>query len=244
MFDELKKNFDKQGFVVVKNFLSVKEVKKARVSLSDFCNKYLKKKQRRKRDINFSRHNQVNSIHDMEKWRWVKKIRKLRKTKKILKLLLDAKPKNFGSELFAKPARVGLKSPVHQDNFYWCIKENKGLTFWLALNKSTKKNGCVYYYAGSHKVGLLKHRPSNAPGSSQTISELIKLKKFKKIYPELKVGDCLIHDVMIAHGSKPNNSNIPRRGLTFRFIPKNSTFDLSKKKKYEKDLKSQMKKRN
>ena len=48
-------------------------------------------------------------------------------------------------------------SPPHQDNYYWCLKNGKSLTFWIALDKSNKKNGAMYYYDGSHSAGLVKH---------------------------------------------------------------------------------------
>ena len=104
-----------------------------------------------------------------------------------------------------------------------------------------KKNGGVYYFAGSHKIGLLQHKPSLSPGSSQTIKDLKKLKKFKKFYPKLQPGDCLIHNVMVVHGSEANNSKYPRKGVTLRFIPKNSKFNKLQKIKYEKSLKKQIK---
>ena len=88
---------------------------------------------------------------------------------------------------------------------------------------------------------MLDHSPSFAKGSSQKISNIKKLKKNKKIYPELKVGDILIHSCLIVHGSKKNLSNQNRMGLTLRFIPAGSKFNLKKKRKYEKSLKHQQK---
>ena len=46
---------------------------------------------------------------------------------------------NFKCELFAKPSKIGIMSPPHQDNYYWCLKNGKSLTFWIALDKSNKK---------------------------------------------------------------------------------------------------------
>ena len=139
------------------------------------------------------------------------------------------------------PAKVGLQSPIHQDNFYWNIKSNKGITMWIALDEANKKNGSLYYFKKSHKLGLLPHEASNTPGSSQKIKNLKKLNKFKKVYPILKSGDVLIHDCLVAHGSNKNNSSKNRMGLTLRFIPAGSKFNLKNKKKYENSLKKQSK---
>ena len=65
------------------------------------------------------------------------------------------------------------------------------------------------------------------------------LKKFKKITPNLNIGDVLIHHCLIIHGSQKNRSNKDRAGLTMRYIGKSSCIDKTGKKKYEKNLKKQ-----
>ena len=163
-------------------------------------------------------------------------IKKEKNINRIASKILNCKIKEFGAEVFAKPAKFGLRSPVHQDNFYWNIKSNKGITIWIALDPSNKKNGSIFYYEKSHKLGLLPHNPSYAPGSSQKVSNLKHLRKFKKVFPSLKIGDMLIHNCLIAHGSERNFSKFDRMGLTLRYIPSNSKFNLANKKKYEKSL--------
>ena len=69
-----------------------------------------------------------------------------------------------------------------------------------------------------------------------TKKDLKKLKNFKKVYPKLNIGDCLVHDSIVIHGSNKNLSNISRRGLTLRYLTKNSKRDIKKVKIYEKQL--------
>ena len=236
-FKNIKKEYQQNGFIVLRKIIDLNTIKKINKSLNYFIKNY---KPKNPIFLNYAKNKKINSIHDMDKWVWTKKLKKNKIIKKIVKTLINEKFKSFGSELFAKPAKVGLRSPIHQDNFYWCINNNKGLTIWFALSQSNKKNGGVYYFKGSHNIGLLSHRPSNAPGSSQTISDLKNLKKFKKIYSNLNPGDCLIHNVMVAHGSNKNNSSIPRKGLTIRFVPKKSKFNKTQKKIYKDSLKIQL----
>ena len=177
----IKKKYEANGFVVIKNFISKTEMKKAKKQLLLFSKKYRSKK----RNINYT-NKKINSIHDMDSWNWIKELKKRKNLKKLISNLMNCKPKNFGSEFFAKPALIGLKSPAHQDNFYWSINNQKGLTIWISFNKANRSNGGVYYYSGSHKLGLLKHKPSFAPGSSQTISNKKKLKNLEKKSPEFK----------------------------------------------------------
>jgi ectoine hydroxylase-related dioxygenase (phytanoyl-CoA dioxygenase family) len=41
----------------------------------------------------------------------------------------------------------------------------------------------------------------------------------------LKAGQISLHDVYLLHGSEPNTSPRPRRGMTMRFMPTTSVFD-------------------
>ena len=52
---------------------------------------------------------------------------------KIAETFLESKSKFIQSELFAKPSKVGLASPFHQDNFYWAVKGSNALTVWVAF---------------------------------------------------------------------------------------------------------------
>lgn len=236
---KLKREYEKKGFVVYKNLISKRNLHEMNKSLGVFTKKY---KAKTRKNMNLT-NKKINSIHNMEDWIWIKKLRKDKTIIEIIKTLIKERAKNFGSEFFAKPARHGLKSPVHQDNFYWSLSplnKNKGLTIWISLNKSDKRNGGVFYFKGSHKIGLLNHVPSHAPGSSQTVKNLKMLKRFRKVYPKLNPGDCLIHNTMVAHGSEPNKSNSPRKGITLRYVPKKSKFNKSHKNKYLQSLKKQI----
>ena len=236
---KLKREYEKKGFVVYKNLISKRNLHEMNKSLGVFTKKY---KAKTRKNMNLT-NKKINSIHNMEDWIWIKKLRKDKTIIEIIKTLIKERAKNFGSEFFAKPARHGLKSPIHQDNFYWSLSplnKNKGLTIWISLNKSDKRNGGVFYFKGSHKIGLLNHVPSHAPGSSQTVKNLKMLKRFRKVYPKLNPGDCLIHNTMVAHGSEPNKSNSPRKGITLRYVPKKSKFNKSHKNKYLQSLKKQI----
>jgi len=41
----------------------------------------------------------------------------------------------------------------------------------------------------------------------------------------LKAGQMSLHDVFLLHGSEPNRSPRPRRGMTLRYMPTTSVFD-------------------
>ncbi len=237
-YKNLKKNYDNKGYVVVKNFLNSNKVIEIKNDLINFALKNANKF--KKGEINFTPSKQINSLHNLKDWEWGKKLQKNKELKKICRILIDEKIEEFGAELFSKPAKTGLPAPVHQDNYYWCVDGSNALTVWIALENSGKKNGGIFYYEGSHKLGILEHKPSFAPGSSQTVKYMEGMKYFKKNLPELKAGDCIIHHSCSVHGSGPNKSKFSRTGLTIRYKSALSKIDLDRKKSYLKSLKNQL----
>lgn len=236
--NKIKIQFDNYGFVHLKSFFKKKKIEIIKKNLFLFLKK--NKENFHKREIHHAKGSKlINSVHHL-KWPYVKTLKKDKKIIKIIKYLFQDKIKDFGAEVFAKPAKFGMAVPIHQDNFYWNVDNEKGVTVWIALDNSNKKNGALFYYKKSHKAGLQVHKPSFIPGSSQVLKNKNILKKYKKITPYLDTGDILIHHCLIIHGSDRNRSNKSRSGLTLRYISKSSKINKTAKKKYEKILKKQL----
>ena len=140
-------------------------------------------------------------------------------------------------ELFAKPALVGLPSPWHQDNAYWCLEPPHGLTIWIALDRCTAENGGLTYLRGSHHLGDLTHHPSFAPGSSQTV---VSLPPCEVVTPALFPGDAMIHHCLTIHGSAENKSGRSRRGVTLQYQGISAKVNQEKLKAYEASLEAQV----
>lgn len=241
----LKSHYNEKGWVVYKQLFSTNQINKINAIIDDFLKKKIKSINKLSRTINFINDDEkklknINSFHELAESEEIKNYAQMKKIINIAKAFLKSDPEFRGCELFAKPALIGLPSPIHQDNYYWAVKGANALTIWIALNISNKKNGCVYYYNGSHKYGTLKHQPSFAKGSSQKISDINFLQKFKISYPELKPGDALIHHSQVIHGSMKNISKNNRRGWTIQFKDKNASYDFEQIKKYEKSLNDQI----
>tara|TARA_Y100000590_G_scaffold469662_1_gene658959 strand:+ start:2142 stop:2894 length:753 start_codon:yes stop_codon:yes gene_type:complete len=243
----LIQQYNSKGWVKIKNLVSKKDIYKINYNLDKFLKKTIKKY--KGRDINFATNNNkakkyINSFHKLADSDLIRNgLAKKNNITKFANYFLQNKSKFMASELFAKPAKYGLPSPVHQDNYYWCVKNSNALTIWIALDKVSKSNGGVCYYEKSHRAGLLKHKPSYAKGSSQKIASKSILAKFKKKFPSLNPGDALVHHCLTIHGSGKNKTNFSRRGLTLQFRAKNSSIDKMLKKNYEQQLKKQIKTR-
>ena len=241
-----KDTFIKNGWIKINNFISKKQVERLKKTVGDFLKR--NHKNYGNKSVNFligkKKEKIVHSFHKISDSKVIKKFANQKKISAIAEIMIGSKSKFRKCELFAKPSKIGIKSPPHQDNFYWCLKNGKSLTFWIALDKSNKENGGMYYYNGSHKLGLISHVASNIKGSSQTIKDKKKLKKFKKITPSLNTGDALVHDSHIIHGSTKNNSKNNRMGLTIQFQASRCRLDRERQKIYLKSLNKQIKRRS
>lgn len=132
----------------------------------------------------------------------------------------------WNSSFFAKPARVGTRTPWHQDGEYWPIRPLATCTVWIAIDTSTTENGCLRVMPGSHRdTRLARHHENNAPGLSLNL-ELDDTEFDERQARDivLQRGQVSLHDVYLFHGSEPNLSDKPRRGLTLRYMPTTSVY--------------------
>ena len=240
---KIMETYHRNGWVKLEKFISVEQASLIKIKIDKFFKKNIVKYSGR--DINFSKKNKniysMNSFHKLIDINLIKDFGEKKKIKTIVsKFLNNKKAKLQASELFAKPALHGLASPEHQDNYYWNVKNANALTVWIALDKSSKSNGGIYYYNKSHKCGVVEHKMSFMKGSSQRIKNSSILKKFKKIFPKLNVGDALFHHCNVIHGSGKNYSNKNRKGCTLQYKQLYSKYDQSKRIRYLKELKSQI----
>lgn len=232
--------YSNDGFLVCRSFVSEQQLEKLTMAVNSEIN--ARKNMSDSRESH-SNQGEINSIHNILAMPRILEVQcDAAILAKVAKLMgRDVLP--FGAEIFAKPAGVGLRVPVHQDNYYWCVEPAVGLTVWIALQNSTVENGAVFYYKGSHKHGLFDHVGSGTPGSSQELGDYSILRNYEKITPELKPGDAVIHHSMVLHGSGENISNSGRCGLTLRYVPKNYSIDRLGKQRYEASLASQLRER-
>lgn len=132
----------------------------------------------------------------------------------------------WNSSFFAKPPRVGSRTPWHQDGEYWPIRPLATCSIWIAVDAATKENGCLRFIPGSHRSGKLgQHEFNDAKGLSLPLE--IRRDEFDAdtaVDIELEPGQISLHDICLIHGSEPNRSDAPRRGMTLRYMPTTSVY--------------------
>jgi ectoine hydroxylase-related dioxygenase (phytanoyl-CoA dioxygenase family) len=124
--------------------------------------------------------------------------------------------------LFKPP--YGNPTAWHLDNPYWSFYSPNAISIWVALDDATLANGCLWYLPGTHKVA----RYDNS-GIGENLRDLF------KVYPEwaaleavaapARAGSVVFHNGLVAHGAGANMTPRPRRAMTCAYMPDGSTFN-------------------
>lgn len=128
----------------------------------------------------------------------------------------------FSSHFICKDPFKGRATPWHEDSAFWkprFDRFDKIITVWLAIDRSTKENGCMRVIPGTHVNGFSEYQ--NMDAAMNTFDSGIKsesIDESKAVYFELEPGECSLHDSRIIHGALANTSPYRRCGYTMRFF--------------------------
>ena len=130
----------------------------------------------------------------------------------------------FHEHIFIKEAGTYKETPWHQDMPYYCVDGNNTGSFWIPLDNVDKENN-LQLILGSHKWKNLV-RPTNWSNDQSWYSDdssfmdLPKIDDFKNdiLVPELNLGDAVLFNFKIVHGSSGNKTSKSRRAFSMRFI--------------------------
>lgn len=133
----------------------------------------------------------------------------------------------WGCQIFCKPGGDGMEVPWHQDGQYWPIRPLATCTAWIALDASTRENGCLRVIPRSHE-GRELYSHMREDRTDVVLTQKVDDPRFdeaKAVDIELEPGQMSLHDVYMIHGSAPNRSPRRRAGVAIRYMPATSHFD-------------------
>lgn len=105
-FKNLNQEYEKKGFIVLRNLISKKNLSKINHSLKIFAKRYSLKN---KKNLNRTKNLKINSIHNMEDWVWVRKLRKNKVINTVVKTLIAEKTKKLRFRTFCKTSKTWFK---------------------------------------------------------------------------------------------------------------------------------------
>ncbi len=137
----------------------------------------------------------------------------------------------FSTHFICKPQGNGKRVPWHEDSAYWKgkILPMEVCTVWLAIDPSTRENGCMMVIPRTHTSGYKGFSEYEDVDAAQNVfsTEIkpILRDESKWVYLELQPNECSLHDARVMHGSDPNTSDQRRCGWTLRFAATTVKFD-------------------
>ncbi|MBC7723118.1 MAG: phytanoyl-CoA dioxygenase family protein, partial [Pedobacter sp.] len=204
--------FNKEGYIVIKNFCNKKEIGKLYssatgndVMLKNAIDVDDKSGKKSKLSLWFTPGNDVFGYLTRSE-KMVTPVSQL--------LESDAPVCHFHSKLMQKEPKVGGAWEWHQDYGYWYKNQfmfpNQLISVMVALTDANKANGCLQVIKGSHKLGRINHGFAGEQVGADMVMVTNALKTMELVYSELEAGDALFFHSNLLHRSEANLSEHPR----------------------------------
>lgn len=211
-YEKYRKDFERDGYVIVRNFLSKDEFK----DLTDNLDRYIREVVPKLPDVQAYYHDNnrpetLKQLQSLEVDPYFKKYQRHPSWIALAEGLLGEEVDSDQAEWFNKPPGVEHPTPPHQDNYYFCLKPPNVLTIWLAIDSVDEENGCLRYVAGSHLRGVRPHSSNKVLGFSQGISDYGDEDVAREVKILLNPGDAVVHHGNTIHRADANRSSSRNR---------------------------------
>ena len=118
--------------------------------------------------------------------------------------------------LINKAPFTDTETPWHQDAAYWIkMPDKRAVSCWVALDKVTEENGCMWFIPKANNDEILEHFPLPNKGALYCTTAIENAQPVP-----MSAGDCTFHDGFTLHFSKGNTTASQRRALILNFRPK------------------------
>lgn len=126
----------------------------------------------------------------------------------------------WSSHFICKDPFNGRATPWHEDSAFWegrLSEYDKIVTVWLAIDRSSKENGCMRVIPGTHHNGFSEYKGADSKVNTFG-SQIAEVDESKAVYFELEPDECSLHDSRLVHGAEANTSPLRRCGYTMRYF--------------------------
>jgi len=205
---QFRKQYDKDGYVVVRDFLSAEDFAELNNNLDRYiCDVVPTVSDRHAFYQDKSRPETLKQMQHMgERDPYFHRYLEHPRWNALAEALLG-EPFHFKDpQWFNKPPLTVHVTPPHQDNFYFCLRPPNVMTMWLALDRIGEENGALRYVPQSHKRGLRPHHQTEVIGFSQGISDYGPEDESAEVLMELEPGDLVCHHGELVHRADANHS--------------------------------------
>lgn len=206
-YDKYKAAFDRDGYIIVKEFLPPDDFRELTANLE----RYIRVVVPTLEDSHAFYHvkgkpETLKQMQHMGCDAYFKNYRQHPRWNALAAALIGEKAEPQEPEWFNKPPGMVHPTPPHQDNYYFNLKPPNVLTIWLALDPVDEENGCLRYVPGSHRKGIRPHGASKVLGFSQGIVDFGPDDQAHEVQVHLQPGDAVVHHGNMVHRAEPNRS--------------------------------------
>ena len=211
MFEDLKKSFNEDGFVVVRDLFDSSEIKFYREVIKEA----IKERKHFDERVLKDRSEYEQSFTQCQNlWEDYIDIRKLTFDQRVCKIaskLLDTEAIRLWHDQALVKESGGRETDPHHDQPYWPIKETKTITAWIPLCDVDETNGQLGFYSGSHKIKDKKFiNIFSGKVDENNFLETANVSPDQISYQVMKEGDVSFHHGLTFHRAKSNISNYDR----------------------------------
>ena len=211
MFEDLKKSFNEDGFVVVRDLFDSSEIKFYREVIKEA----IKERKHFDERVLKDRSEYEQSFTQCQNlWEDYIDIRKLTFDQRVCKIaskLLDTEAIRLWHDQALVKESGGRETDPHHDQPYWPIKETKTITAWIPLCDIDETNGQLGFYSGSHKIKDKKFiNIFSGKVDENNFLETANVSPDQISYQVMKEGDVSFHHGLTFHRAKSNISNHDR----------------------------------
>lgn len=215
--EEHKAFFKEEGYLIVKNLLTSKQVRYYSDLYSSFLDNSIDASKYRS-DLSGSQEKKEKITQIMVPSKLVPELLGQpihSKTLQIAKILMGEDIALDFDMLINKAPMTNTITPWHQDAAYWIdMPDKRAASCWVAIDHAYKENGCMWYTPKSHLSPLLKHSQTGNKGALQCEGS-----EENSVYIELQPGSCVFHQGGTLHYSRGNTTHHHRRALITNFRP-------------------------
>jgi len=187
---EHKQQYDRDGFVVIREFLPPDELAELQANLDRYI-----------RDVVPSLPSGDAFYQDRSRPETLKQLQHMGHDPFFVQYREHPRWQQLAEELIGEPSEA--KDP---EWFYFCQRPPHVATLWLALDTVDEENGCLRYVAGSHRRGIRPHLRTGVLGFSQGITDYGPEDKAGEVTVHLAPGDLVAHHGETIHRAEPNRS--------------------------------------
>jgi phytanoyl-CoA hydroxylase len=205
--EALRKQFDVDGFVIVRNLLDAADFAELNRQLDRYIREVVPGQDGSSAFyLDASRPETLKQLHRMSVDPFFEQYRRHPRWKGLAEELLGESAEADDPEWFNKPRGSNHPTPPHQDNYYFCLEPCQVATIWLALDRVNEANGCLRYVPGSHLRGVRPHTVTSVLGFSQGISDYGDADRRAEVPILIEPGDAVVHHGNAIHRANGNQS--------------------------------------